>query len=73
MSNILLNLNKTTVKVKQILWYRKIHVVKTVLAFVDSMGSDKNVAVVRNRGYQTADGIAKAIGHMWVSFTCLTY
>ena len=37
---------------------------KTVLAFVDSIGTDKNVAVVRNRGYQTADGIAKSIGHM---------
>ena len=34
------------------------------MAFVDSIGTDKNVAVVRNRGFQTADGIAKAIGHM---------
>jgi len=37
---------------------------RNVLAYVDSMGTDKNVAVVRNRGYQTADGIAQAIGHI---------
>ena len=36
----------------------------TVLAYVDVMGTDRNVAVVRNRGYQTADGIAQAIGYM---------
>jgi len=37
---------------------------RNVLAYVDSMGTDKNVAVVRNRGYQTADVIAQAIGHI---------